>query len=189
MSKRQYSDEDKATALSAVDANGGNVKLTARQLGIPHKTLDDWAKGRNQNPTVADLRTKKRGSLADKFEHLAHLLVDAMPGKIAQATLSQCAITSGIAVDKAVRLRGEGMYPDPAAELCRLLNINRSQLPPTLELEPGEELPPGFGPILNTTPNEEGQFEVENPAQRADATTTEADDQSLIDNDELGPVN
>ena len=125
--KRQYSDEDKATALAALDANDGNVKRTATQLGIPHKTLDDWAKGRNQNPAVADLRTRKRGSLADKFENLAHLIVDAMPSKIERATLSQCAVSSGIATDKAIRLRGEGLYPDPATELCHLLKINRNQ--------------------------------------------------------------
>ena len=108
---------------------------------------------------VAELHTRKKGSLADKFENLAHLLVDAMPGKIAKATLSQCAITSGIATDKAIRLRGEGLYPDAAAELCSLLNINRSQLPPTLELQPGEEIPRELLKIIETTPNAQGEFE------------------------------
>lgn len=192
MSKRQYSDEDKATALTALDANGGNVKRTATQLGIPHKTLDDWAKGRNQHPVVADLRTRKRGSLADKFENLAHLIVDAMPAKIDKATLSQCAVSSGIATDKAIRLRGEGLYPDPAAELCRLLNINRTQLPDKLELQPGEEIPEGFANVLETTPNRLGQYEVQevqNPPQSADADTTEADAEALMDSRELGPLN
>jgi transposase-like protein len=183
MSKRQYSDADKATALAALDANGGNVKRTAKQLGIPHKTLDDWAKGRNQNPAVADLRTRKRGSLADKFENLAHLIVDAMPAKIGKATLSQCAVSSGIATDKAIRLRGEGLYPDPAAELCSLLKINRAQLPPTLQLEPGDEIPEGFGPIINTVPNlnKPNSYEVE-PVKAEPNDNLE--DKALMDSDD-----
>jgi transposase-like protein len=187
--KRQYSDADKAVALVAIDGNGGNVKRTAIQLGIPHKTLDDWAKGRNQNPAVAELHTRKKGSLADKFENLAHLLVDAMPEKIAKATLSQCAITSGIATDKAIRLRGEGLYPDPAAELCHLLKINRSQLPERLELKAGEEIPEGYSQFFETKANAEGQYEIENPSQSADGDATEADAHSVIDTNELRPVN
>jgi transposase-like protein len=183
MSKRQYSDEDKATALTALDANGGNVKRTATQLEIPHKTLDDWAKGRNQNPAVADLRTRKRGSLADKFENLAHLIVDAMPAKIGKATLSQCAVSSGIATDKAIRLRGEGLYPDPAAELCSLLKINRSQLPPTLQLEPGDEIPEGFDPIINTvqSPDNPDSFEPEPVKHESDDNP---EDKALMDSDD-----
>jgi transposase-like protein len=179
MSKRQYSDEDKATALTALDANGGNVKRTANQLGIPHKTLDDWAKGRNQNRAVADLRTRKRGSLADKFESLAHLIVDAMPSKIEKATLSQCAVSSGIATDKAIRLRGEGLYPDPAAELCHLLNINRSQLPERLELDPGDQIPEGLGLIFEAKAGGDGVFVVENPSQGGVASPTEEDKKLL----------
>jgi len=38
-------------------------------------------------------------------------------------------------------LLGQGIEPDPAAELCRLLNINRQQLPERFELEPGEVIP------------------------------------------------
>jgi len=135
MSRRSYSDADKATALAALDANGGNVKRTASQLNIPHKTLDDWAHGRKLHPAVAELRTVKKGALADKFENLAHHLLDAMPEKIQKATLSQCAVTAGIAVDKAKILRGEELYDDPAAEICRIMGITRKQLPTSLSLD------------------------------------------------------
>ena len=49
-------------------------------------------------------------------------------------------------------LRGQGLDPDPAAELCRLLGINRQQLPERLELPPGEEIPEGFGPVIDVLP-------------------------------------
>jgi hypothetical protein len=79
-----------------------------------------------------------------------HTVVEAMPGKVGKATLSQCAVTLGIGVDKLRMLRGEGLEPDPATELCKLLGINRSQLPDRLELQPGEKLPEGWsGPIFD----------------------------------------
>lgn len=58
------------------------------------------------------------------------------------------------------------------AELCRLLNINRAQLPERLELEPGEEVPEEFA-ILEARPNAAGQYEVENPSPSGDAPATE----------------
>ena len=88
-----------------------------------------------------------------------------------------------------IRPFASGLYPDTAAELCRLLNINRSQLPPTLELGPGEEIPKEFAHILETKPNAEGHYEVDNPSQSAEANATGEDAHPLIDTDALGPVN
>lgn len=78
MSKRHYSDNDRAVALATLDANEGNVRKTARITGIPHKTLDEWAKGRI-NADCAEIRTEKRKDLADRLEDLAHSLVDLLP--------------------------------------------------------------------------------------------------------------
>jgi hypothetical protein len=107
MSRRQrYSDADKGLALAALDANGGNLKRTGRDLGIPRKTLERWARG----PTaerLANLRHQKKGELADRLEQIAHQLLDAItPHKIANATLSEVMPALGIAIDKMVLLRG-----------------------------------------------------------------------------------
>lgn len=40
---RRYSEQQKADALAALQANGMNVSATAAQLGIPRPTLDLWA--------------------------------------------------------------------------------------------------------------------------------------------------
>lgn len=98
---------------------------------------------------------------------------------IQKATLSQRGVFVGIGVDKLKMLLGQGIDPDPAAELCRLLNINRSQLPERLELAPGEEIPEGFTHLLEAKPNAEGQYEVENPSQSGDARATEDDTKPL----------
>lgn len=104
--KRRYSDEDKATALAALDANGGNVLKTARALKIPHKTLDEWAKGRNQVPEVADLRNEKKGELSARYEAVIHELVDVLADKRANASLKDVATAIGILTDKMQLLRG-----------------------------------------------------------------------------------
>ena len=104
--KRTYSDEEKANALVALDANGGNVMRTARELGIPHMTLEQWRRGRGVHPDVIRLRNEKREPLADRLEQVAHLLLDALPNKIGKANLQQVATAAAIAVDKSRLLRG-----------------------------------------------------------------------------------
>jgi transcriptional regulator with PAS, ATPase and Fis domain len=54
--KRQYSDQEKAFALVALDSNQGNLHRTAKELRMPRKTLAEWAKGKNQSPVVAKIR-------------------------------------------------------------------------------------------------------------------------------------
>lgn len=107
MARQQYSDEDKATALAALDANRGNVKGTAKNLGIPEPTLRSWAKGRGTNAAVADLQAHKKKDLADKLEDIAHKLAGAISDKIKDATLQQTATSLGIVVDKMQLLRGQ----------------------------------------------------------------------------------
>lgn len=105
MQRRVYSDEERATALAALDGNGGNRQRTARQLGIPRKTLATWASG-PIHPAVADLRHQKKRELADALEQVAYRLLDAVPGKLEGASLLELAIALGILVDKMLLLRG-----------------------------------------------------------------------------------
>jgi len=100
-----YSDEERATALASLDGNGGNRQRTARQLGIPRKTLATWASG-PIHPGLADLRHQKKRELADALEQVAYRLLDAIPGKLEGANLLELAITLGILVDKMLLLRG-----------------------------------------------------------------------------------
>lgn len=43
----QRTPEERAAALAAVAANGGNILLTARELGLPLSTLRTWVHGRH----------------------------------------------------------------------------------------------------------------------------------------------
>jgi transposase-like protein len=104
--RRHYTDEQRAEALAALAANGGNIKLTAAQLGIPRMTLADWANGACCE-AVTELRHQKKQDLADALEALAYKLVEAAAGKIADAPLQACATAAGIAVDKMLLLRNQ----------------------------------------------------------------------------------
>ncbi len=108
MGKRQYSDQDKATILAARDANGGNVSRSARETGVPRKTLEDWAKGRSVADDVAEIRQEKRLELAEKLDFIAHRLADNMTEeKMKSGSIVQIATSLGITIEKAQLLKGQ----------------------------------------------------------------------------------
>lgn len=102
--RRSYSDEEKAEALAALDANAGDAEATARATGIPRTTIMSWA-SRGVPERVTQLRQGKKEDLADRFEEIARQLVDAIPAKIASAPLQAVATSAAIAVDKMRLLR------------------------------------------------------------------------------------
>lgn len=106
--RRQFSDNDKATALAALDANGGNVYKTARELGIGRTTLEGWAKGRGVNHAMPELRQVKKRELADKLELVAHRYTNhlLMKSTVTETSAKDSAITVGTAIDKMRLLRG-----------------------------------------------------------------------------------
>jgi hypothetical protein len=104
--KHRYCDDDKANALAALAANGGNIARTARDLGVPRQTLQKWANGRVPDVVLQKGQEKKR-SLADKLEEVAHRLLGGVEGKIDGAKLGELFTSIGIAVDKLMLLRNE----------------------------------------------------------------------------------
>jgi transposase-like protein len=114
---RSYSEDDRAAALAALLANGGNLKRTARDTGVPESTLRKWSRSvppaggaqecAQKSAVSAEAVGRAGVSLAEKLDGLAHKLADAMPDKIPDATLSQTAVSLGVAIDKARLLRGE----------------------------------------------------------------------------------
>lgn len=108
MAKRRYSDEDRANALAALAANGGNLNRTARELGIPRQTIQAWANGEH-HPEAAENGASKRGLLADKLEEVAWSLVGMIEpaGRKAQTkgAVGPIATAFGITIDKMRLLR------------------------------------------------------------------------------------
>jgi hypothetical protein len=57
MSRRTYTDDDRAVALSFVDACGGDVKKAARRANVPENVLRYWLKGGGIDPLELALET------------------------------------------------------------------------------------------------------------------------------------
>jgi hypothetical protein len=109
-SRPRRGDEERALALAALDANAGNVARTARELALPRKTLEGWARGRTR-PPPAQLRHQKREQLADALEAVVRRLLGvaaAAPIQIKTAAdLVKVMTAAGIAIDKMLLLRCE----------------------------------------------------------------------------------
>src|SRR5262245_42165815 len=67
MTRRRYTDAERAEALAVLAANGGAVEKTAAQLGIPEGTLENWANGR-RHPEARQLAGDKKEAMADRLE-------------------------------------------------------------------------------------------------------------------------
>lgn len=104
--KCRYSDEERANAVAAVAANGGNVQGTAKQLGIPAMTLKHWVASEH-HPEATKNGELKKPILADQFEALAYKLVGVADGKAAALNAKDAVIAAGVAVDKMRLLRGQ----------------------------------------------------------------------------------
>lgn len=134
---RRYSDAFRAAALAALDANGGNVKRTARELGIPYRTLAEWVAGRN--PVSAEDRAQKRVELADAVEHacdaLTHGIVAAV--KAGKASVQEMAVALGISVEKLLLLRNQptSIHRDEKAATIDLSRLSVADLEALLAIQ------------------------------------------------------
>jgi len=107
--RRRYSDRDRATALTALEANGGNVKRTARHLGIPRNTLQRWIDtGRPDD--MGKLVEEQKGALADGIEDIVRALLNVSDEKVRRAGLLARVKAAAIAVDKMLLLRGQPVW-------------------------------------------------------------------------------
>lgn len=142
MSRREYSEADRSIALAALAANGGNVARTMREVGVSRERLVEWRDsgiancgdgGREGSGTADDgdglqIRECKmqiadggsgggRAALADRLEHVAHLLIDAIPAKLPTADLRTLGTCLGLALDKMRILREEPAATSPTPSL------------------------------------------------------------------------
>jgi transposase-like protein len=109
--KNRYSDQKRAEALAALAANGGPqtrgaIPRTARQLGLPIKTLAEWART-NKHPDILARASALAQPLADRLEALAHRITGVLEdeAKLLSAPVSALATALAIAVDKMRLLR------------------------------------------------------------------------------------
>jgi len=108
--RQQYTNEAKAAAFAQLEMNEGNVKRTARDLGLPISTLrrwrDEWEKGESL-PAAEDL-IQATGDFLQDAERVRNLALQKMEAKLlnGEGTVAQIATVMGILDDKIARAKG-----------------------------------------------------------------------------------
>lgn len=108
--RQQYTDQAKAAAFTQLEMNDGNVKRTARDLGLPISTLrrwrDQWEKDQ-MIPAAEDL-IQATGDFLEDAERVRNLALRKLEAKINnnEGTVAQVATVLGILDDKIARAKG-----------------------------------------------------------------------------------
>ena len=107
--RNSYSNDLKAATLVALAVNSGNVKLTARQMGLPRRTVNAWALGRGISPAVRARAESFQKPLADLFYEVVYAVLDELlkPGRIERASFADLTRLLDIATDKWLLLEGD----------------------------------------------------------------------------------
>jgi transposase-like protein len=112
VSKRVYTDEEKAKVLVALEANEGIVKRTARETGVAEQTIRDWKKQAERGALTAgvqDALPAAASEFATKTERVRDLMLDQLEAKVINDDLNGRDLITGIGVltDKLRITRGE----------------------------------------------------------------------------------
>jgi transposase-like protein len=108
--RQQYTEQAKAAAFAQLEMNDGNIKRTARDLGLPPSTLrawrDEWEQNKNL-PAAEDL-IQATGDFVEDAERVRNLALQKMEAKLLnnEGTVAQIATVMGILDDKIARAKG-----------------------------------------------------------------------------------
>lgn len=107
----RYTDEFRAQAVLMLEAAGwpekrGVMVKTARQLGIKHQTLSNWAR-RRQNPPPQKLLPKKAFDMMQAIRQEIQAILEEFPHARPDADYKELATAMGILVDKLQLLEGK----------------------------------------------------------------------------------
>ena len=140
--QKRYSDEFRQSAMAALAANDGNVWQTAKQIGIPVRTLQSWKMGEAHSELVTTCQPKKI-ELAAAIKETMWMLLSTTEPKARKAPLKDVGIVFGIMAEKYLLLMGQ---PTDIRKSVSDLNdddLNREiqNRERTLRITPGEGNP------------------------------------------------
>ena len=108
MSGKQLTDKEKAT-IEVLSADGQSPRRIGKQIKRSPHTVEKHL----QEPEVQQKVDNERAILAEKYRAQAHRVLDSISDEdILKASLQQKSISSGILLDKALLLSGEGSIVD-----------------------------------------------------------------------------
>lgn len=109
--RRRYDDKFRANAVIMLEAAGyptrdGALSQVSQNLGVPATTLHGWAREKH-NPVPADVRTEKKGEIADLLRAEIQAALGAAENARPDANYRDLMTGIGIMVDKLQLLNNE----------------------------------------------------------------------------------
>jgi transposase-like protein len=102
---RDYPEELKASIIAAIEANGGQIRPTARLFNLPYDTVHYWW---THSERFRQIQSPSATNLAAKLENIAHQYTDSLAEHdMALVTARDKAAIVSNTIDKMQLLRGE----------------------------------------------------------------------------------
>ena len=140
--KQTYTSEEVAQCLLVVDANGGNVLKSSRDLGIPHRTLASWVRRERRTPDVSSALTvraerirKQRDELADQVGERAMEALVQLKERIPTMTGKDLAYTTSESIREYLSLTGGTRTTQDVNVTVTLADLYR-KVPLTIDVSP-----------------------------------------------------
>lgn len=100
-----------AETLAVLKANGGDASLTARQTGVPRKTITYWRDKKATNErdvAISDKTQEEEEDLGNMLESFIRRVfnVGLTDDKLKEAPIEKLVLAAAVAVDKMQLLRG-----------------------------------------------------------------------------------
>lgn len=106
--KSPYSDADKSTVYTALLANEGNVKRTARDTGMPESTVRKWKKDFETSPPPTEAVEEAKGDFVADAKRVRNKAVLEIERQIDAHEMKGAALVTvvGVLDDKIMRVEG-----------------------------------------------------------------------------------
>lgn len=105
--KSKYTDADRARCYVALQANGGNVKATARELELPVTTVRRWrGEFEAEGPPPLDVVDEAVEDYLGELEQVRNKALKLLDQKLPEASARDTATIFGILDDKVSRAKG-----------------------------------------------------------------------------------
>lgn len=103
-----YTEQDKVRVYVALTANGGNIKRTARECGVPETTVRNFKKEFETNPPKQEMVEAEAtsGDYVTELQLARDEALASLRKKIPTMQGSQLGVVYGILEDKLTRARG-----------------------------------------------------------------------------------
>jgi transposase-like protein len=112
MARRTYDDRDRAMVFAYLSANGGNVKRTAREYGMPPSVVRDWKQKWEREGVPAEVQETLpsiQEELVNEFTRIRNKGLKLLESQMDEGTLKGQPLVNaiGMLTDKIRLFRGE----------------------------------------------------------------------------------